>query len=41
MLTTHVETVVLLSKLKAEHHIETDLSLDEPDLTAAGSQAVT
>ena len=30
-----------MSKLKAERHIEADLNLDEPDLTAAGSQAVT
>ncbi len=38
--TTHVETVVLLSKLKeAEHHIEVDLNLDEMDLTSAESKA--
>lgn len=38
--TGHVETVVLLSKLKeAEHHIEVDLNLDEMDLTAAESKA--
>ena len=34
-----VETVCLLSKLKAEHHIEVDLNLDELDLTAAESKA--
>lgn len=37
--TRHVETVCLLSKLKAEHHIEVDLDLDELDLTAAESKA--
>ena len=37
--TGHVETVCLLSKLKAEHHIEVDLNLDELDLTAAESKA--
>ena len=37
--TQHVETVCLLSKLKAEHHIEVDLNLDELDLTAAESKA--
>ena len=31
----HDETVCLLSKLRAEHHIEVDLNLDELDLTAA------
>ena len=35
----HVETVVLLSKLRSEHHIEVDLDLDEMDLTAAESKA--
>lgn len=33
------ETVCLLSKLKSDHHIEVDLSLDELDLTAAESKA--
>lgn len=33
------ETVVLLSKLRAEHHIEVDLDLGEMDLTAAESKA--
>ena len=37
--TRHVETVVLLSKLRAEHHIEVDLDLGEMDLTAAESKA--
>lgn len=36
---SHVETVVLLSKLRAEHHIEVDLDLDEMDLTSAESKA--
>ena len=34
-----METVCLLSKLNAEHHIEVDLNLDELDLTAAESKA--
>ncbi len=37
--TRHVETVCLLSKLRAEHHIEVELNLDELDLTAAESKA--
>ena len=37
--TRHVETVCLLSKLRAEHHIEVDLNLDELDLTAAERKA--
>lgn len=37
--TTHVETVVLLSKLNAKQHIEVELNLDELDLTAAESKA--
>ena len=36
---THVETVCLLSKLNAEHHIEVDLELDELDLTSSESKA--
>ena len=36
---THVETVVLLSKLKVDHHIEIELKMDELDLTAAESKA--
>lgn len=35
----HVETVVLLSKLKVDHHIEIELKMDELDLTAAESKA--
>ena len=37
--TTGVETVVLLSKLKVDHHIEIELKMDELDLTAAESKA--
>ena len=37
--TKHVETVVLLSKLKVDHHIEIELKMDELDLTAAESKA--
>ena len=37
--TPHVETVCLLSKLRAKQHIEIDLSMDELDLTAAESKA--
>lgn len=37
--TTHIETVVLLSKLKVDHHIEIELKMDELDLTAAESKA--
>ena len=37
--TPHVETVVLLSKLKVDHHIEIELKMDELDLTAAESKA--
>ena len=39
MVSTHVETVVLLSKLHAERHITIDLNLDEMDLTASESKA--
>ena len=37
--TKNVETVVLLSKLKVDHHIEIELKMDELDLTAAESKA--
>ena len=37
--TRHVETVCLLSKLHADHHIEVELQMDELDLTAAESKA--
>lgn len=36
---SHVEAVVLLSKLKADHHIEVELNTDELDLTSAESKA--
>lgn len=39
VLSCHVETVVLLSKLNAKQHIEVELNLDELDLTAAESKA--
>ena len=35
---SHVETVVLLSKLRTEHHIEVDLDLGDMDLTSAESK---
>lgn len=35
----HIETVVLLSKLKVDHHIEIEIKMDELDLTAAESKA--
>lgn len=37
--TGHVETVVLLSKLRSEHHIDIELKTDELDLTASESKA--
>ncbi len=37
--TGHVETVCLLSKLRADQHIEVELNLDEMDLTTAESKA--
>ena len=37
--TRHCETVVLLSKLKVNHHIEIELKMDELDLTSAESKA--
>lgn len=37
--TEHCETVVLLSKLKVNHHIEIELKMDELDLTSAESKA--
>lgn len=37
--TGNIETVVLLSKLKVDHHIEIELKMDELDLTAAESKA--
>lgn len=38
-MTSHVETVVLLSKLNTKQHIEVELNLDELDLTSAESKA--
>ena len=37
--TTHVETVVLLSQRKADDYVEVELELDELDLTSAESKA--
>lgn len=37
--TSHIETVVLLSKLNTKQHIEVELNLDELDLTSAESKA--
>ena len=37
--TTHVETVVLLSKIKSTQHIEVEIALDEMDLTQSESEA--
>ena len=39
VVSTHVETVCLLSKLHADQHIEVELQMDELDLTAAESKA--
>ena len=40
VVTTHVETVCLLSKLhEAKHHVNVRLDMDEMDLTAAESKA--
>ena len=38
-MTTHVETVCLLSKLHSDQHIEVEVKMDELDLTAAESKA--
>ena len=37
--TVHVESIVLLSKLKSDKHINVELDMDELDLTAAESKA--
>lgn len=37
LVTTHVETVCLLSKLNVEHHIEVEIQMDEMDSTSAES----
>ena len=34
-----MEAVILLSKLHVDRHIEVDVSMDEPDVTAAESKA--
>ena len=39
LVSTHIETVCLLSKLNVKHHIEVELYMDELDLTAAESKA--
>lgn len=39
IVSTHVETVCLLSKLNTRQHIEIDLSMDELDLTDAEKKA--
>ena len=39
VLSCHVETVCLLSKLHSDQHIEVELQMDELDLTAAESKA--
>ena len=39
IVTTHVEVVCLLSKLKTYKHIDVELEMDELDLTAAESKA--
>lgn len=39
IVSTHVETVVLLSKLKSTHHIEVEIKMDEMDLTKSESKA--
>ena len=39
LVTTHVETVCLLSKLHSDQHIEVELQMDELDLTSAESKA--
>lgn len=39
LVTTHVETVVLLSKLKPDDYVKVDLNLDELDATSAETKA--
>lgn len=39
LVSTHVEVVCLLSKLKANKHIEVELEMSELDLTAVESKA--
>lgn len=38
-LSSHVETIVLLSKLDSKNHISVELSMDDMDLTSAESKA--
>ena len=38
-MTSHIETVCLLSKLQSKEHIEIEVTMDELDLTAAESKA--
>ena len=35
---SHIEVVLLLTKLNVERHIEVDVSMDELDVTAAESK---
>lgn len=39
IVSSHVESIVLLSKLHTNKHIEVELQMDEIDLTAAESKA--
>ena len=39
LVSTHIETVCLLSKLNTKQHIEVEIKMDELDLTAAESKA--
>lgn len=39
LVTTHVETVCLLSKLKSDKYIDVELEMDEFDLTVVESKA--
>ena len=39
LVTTHVETVILLSQRKADDYVEVELELDELDVTSAESKA--
>lgn len=39
LVTTHVEVVCLLSKLKSDKYIEVEVKMEELDLTAAESKA--
>ena len=37
---SHVEAVLLLTKLHVERHIEVDVNMEELDVTAAESKAI-